>query len=234
MKTEEEHKEMCLAEKVLSKKKKSKTNDFKDEFRQSNESDRQGTEKQSDWVGDATMKSTVQGSLMPPNFLSMLHGRLGAEPAEQLEEMQAIEEIIDDKDSQETDSDEDKAYNKDGVTMKKFLGMNNLRMPGAPKPSRRALPKKAKKVGFFDAFKKNYEAPEEQNQDLDESWATIKHDEDLKSILNPEDDDMDIQERLQIIKDLTLKADQKDKMILDQNIVSLAVLSLFKPNRRKL
>ena len=55
--------------------------------------------------------------------------------------------------------------------------------------------------------------------------------------IKPEDEDeieVDIDEKLKIIEDLTEKVDSKEIVQFDQNVLTVAVLSCFKPNRRKL
>jgi hypothetical protein len=44
----------------------------------------------------------------------------------------------------------------------------------------------------------------------------------------------EVDESLQIIEELTKKVDSKDVLWLDANVLTFAVLSAFKPNRRKL
>ena len=44
----------------------------------------------------------------------------------------------------------------------------------------------------------------------------------------------EVNEALKIIEELTQKVDGKDVLWLDANVLTFAVLSAFKPNRRKL
>lgn len=85
-----------------------------------------------------------------------------------------------------------------------------------------------KKLGLLDVFKKNYEEEDLKNELLE----STQMDEADKREGNFEVE-LDFKERLQIIEDLTKKADEKDTIQLDRNIVTYCVLCLFKSNRRK-
>ena len=95
---------------------------------------------------------------------------------------------------------------------------------------------------MLDVFKRNYEDESIRGtekwdllsrMDLDTDDIDAGSQIDVSKASPRLDGELNIKERLAIIKELTNKADYKDVIQLDQNIVNYSVLLLFKHNRRK-
>ena len=139
-----------------------------------------------------------------------------------------------DWDSQGTEEDEIvRVSNESGAASSFLRGKDAFSYRSRPNQ------KTTVKMGLFDVFKRNFHQ-EQLVPEIDETKSvqdsrtittetTMNRMEDSKRF----DGDLNIKERLKIIRDLTKKAEDKTVMLIDKNIVTYAVLCLFKPNRRK-